>query len=86
MTTKTKVKTIAQARTLLSSLRTDSKEVQAVISSLVLKERMALRAEAAEVAEAMGISSGFLSRLERGQRNWTDSLLERWEQAISKLK
>lgn len=38
------------------------------------------------IADCMGISSVYLSDLERGRRDWNDTMLERYEQALANAR
>ena len=45
--------------------------------------REATKQSLREIARRMGISAMMLSDLERGNRNWSDSMLTKWEAATS---
>jgi predicted transcriptional regulator len=46
------------------------------------KERLKAGVSLREVARQMGISAAYLSDLERGNRNWTRALANRYERGI----
>ena len=64
------------------------KKVQAIDSAATGRKFRGIRKAAGfglmEVATRMGISMTYLSELERGSRNWSETLVELFQHALSK--
>lgn len=58
-------------------------EVNRVNGQYARQLREATKQSLREIARRMGISAMMLSDLERGNRNWNESMLTKWEAAIS---
>lgn len=57
---------------------------QAKVGLELRNRRVVRRRSLNETARRMGISGPYLSDLERGRRNWSPALIQRFEKAIEK--
>lgn len=61
------------------------REEAVLIADYARRQREAIGISLRGFAQTMGISAMFLSDLERGNRNFTESTLEKWKSAMKKL-
>lgn len=77
---------VAQAHLSKEEADKQWRSVQVYLGSMMADHRKLHQIDAAELAQEMNISPSFLSRLERGERTWSDELVQQWDDAVEHIK